>query len=355
MRIARSVGGATRSFAVEKLAGQASNRMYFRVAAESGPSYVAMVLPKDATRSEEASNAAVAPAELPFLNVHRYLAKLGVPVPALHAVAMDEGILLLEDLGDVTLEASWRASPVESLYGTAVDLLADLRARAEAHPDASCLAFGRAFDRSLYRWELDHYLEFGLRAREDTEPPPRAAEVLRRAFDSISDRLADLPRGFTHRDYQSRNLMLPARGMVVIDFQDALLGPRQYDLVALLRDSYIELSDAMLDSLLARYVDRLGALTKERIDPGEFRAAFDLLTVQRKLKDGGRFEFIARVKGNPSFLPHVPASFRYVARALERLPQYGDLLRLLREFHPEMRGVPSPLASPLGGEREASS
>jgi hypothetical protein len=59
--------------------------------------------------------------------------------------------------------------------------------------------------------------------------------------------------------------------------------------------------------------------------------------VQRKRKDAGRFEFIARVKGNPSFLPHVPASFRYVARALERLPEYGDLMRLLREIHPEMR------------------
>ncbi len=281
--------------------------------------------------------------------MHRYLAKLGIPVPALHTIALDQGpavtetlppahgILLLEDLGDTTLEVSWRAKPSESLYHTAIDLLADLRARAEAHPDPACLAFTRGFDRSLYRWELDHYLEYGLVAREDIEPTARAAAVLTRSFDAISDRLATLPRGFTHRDFQSRNLMLPARGMVVIDFQDALLGPRQYDLVALLRDSYIELPDALVDSLLARYLDRFCSQTRESIDAGEFRAAFDLLTVQRKLKDAGRFEFIARVKGNPSFLPHVPASFRYVARALERLPQFGDLLMLLREIHPEMR------------------
>jgi aminoglycoside/choline kinase family phosphotransferase len=326
------------AFAVEKLAGQASNRVYYRVAAASGsPSFVAMVLPQEAAKSEEATSASASAAELPFLNVHRYLAKLGIPVPAIHTAALDEGILLLEDLGDTTLELSWRANPSASLYHTAIDLLADLRAHAEAHPDPSCLAFTRGFDRALYRWEFDHYLEYGLRAREDIEPTARAAEVLRRAFDSISDRLVALPRGFTHRDYQSRNLMLPARGMVVIDFQDALLGPRQYDLVALLRDSYVELPDALLDSLLARYLERFCSQTRETIDPAEFRAGFDLLTVQRKLKDAGRFEFIARVKGNPSFLPHVPASFRYVARALERLPQYGDLLRLLRELHPEMR------------------
>jgi hypothetical protein len=331
-------GAAADSFAVEKLAGQASNRAYYRIAAKGGPSFVAMVLPREAAKSEEAQSGAQPRLDdLPFLNVHRYLAKIGIPVSAIHTVALDEGVLLLEDLGDTTLEVSWRATQAESLYATAIDLLADLRARSEAHPDQSCLAFTRAFDRSLYRWELDHYLEYGLVARQDIEPTARVAEVLQRSFDTISDRLAALPRGFTHRDYQSRNLMLPTRGMVVIDFQDALLGPRQYDLVALLRDSYIELPDALVDSLLARYLERFCSLAKVAIDPGEFRAAFDLLTVQRKLKDAGRFEFIARVKGNPSFLPHVPASFRYVARALERLPEYGDLMRLLREIHPEMR------------------
>ena len=338
-QIARAAvrGNESGQFAVEKLAGQASNRSYYRVAAKGGPSYVAMVLPPDATRSEEATSNPAA-TELPFLNVHRYLATLGIPVPAIHVAALEQGVLLLEDLGDTTLELAWRANPSESLYAGAIDLLADLRAHAEAHPDPACLAFTRGFDRALYRWELDHYLEYGLVAREDVEPSPRVATVLRKAFDSISDRLAGLPRGFTHRDYQSRNLMLPARGMVVIDFQDALLGPRQYDLVALLRDSYVELPDATLDSLLARYLDRFAARTKERLDPDEFRGTFDLLTVQRKLKDAGRFEFIARVKGNPGFLPHVPASLRYVARALERLPELGDLLRVLREIHPEMRG-----------------
>jgi aminoglycoside/choline kinase family phosphotransferase len=336
--LARSAArGESGPFAVEKLPGQASNRSYYRVTAKGGPSYVAMVLPPGASRSEEATSGP-ASSELPFLNVQRYLATLGIPVPAVHTVALDEGILLLEDLGDRTLELSWRATPSESLYAVAIDLLADLRARAEAHPDPSCVAFTRAFDRALYRWELDHYLEYGLVAREDLEPTAHTAQVLKQAFDSISDRLATLPRGFTHRDYQSRNLMLPARGMVVIDFQDALLGPRQYDLVALLRDSYVELPDAMIDSLLARYLDRFATFTKERIDPEDFRRTFDLLTVQRKLKDAGRFEFIARVKGNPDFLPHVPTSLHYVARALERLPELGDLLRVLREVHPELRG-----------------
>ena len=337
VQLARETSHSSAAFEVTKLAGQASSRMYYRLmGAETA--YVAMVLPPDATKSDEATSGS-APTELPFLNVHRYLARAGVPVPAVHTAALDQGVLLLEDLGDTTLELALKVRSPRDLYGNAIDVLADLRAKAEAHPDESCIAFGRSFDRALYRWELEHYLEYGLTARTGSAPTPAEAAVLNKAFDSIADALAALPRGFTHRDYQSRNLMMAPRGLVVIDFQDALLGPRQYDLVALLRDSYVELADDVIDEMLARYLERFRAHSKSpsgQMDEGAFRKTFDLLTVQRKLKDGGRFEFIARVKGNPDFLPHVPASFRYVARALERLPEYGELLAVLRNRHPEL-------------------
>jgi aminoglycoside/choline kinase family phosphotransferase len=336
VKLARDAAQSSATFQVTKLAGQASSRMYYRIAGPQS-SYVAMVLPPDATKSDEATSGS-APTELPFLNVHRYLARAGVPVPVVHTVALDQGVLLLEDLGDTTLELALKVRSPHELYGNAIDVLADLRAKAEAHPDESCIAFGRSFDRALYRWELEHYLEYGLTARTGSAPTAAEAAVLSKAFDSIADTLAALPRGFTHRDYQSRNLMMAPRGLVVIDFQDALLGPRQYDLVALLRDSYVELSDDVIDEMLARYLERFRAQSKSGsgLDEAAFRKTFDLLTVQRKLKDGGRFEFISRVKGNPDFLPHVPASFGYVARALERLPEYGELLTVLRNRHPEL-------------------
>ena len=99
----------------------------------------------------------------------------------------------------------------------------------------------------------------------------------------------------------------------MIDFQDALQGPRQYDLVALLRDSYVELDRPSWRRCSTRYARALrGGRRTRRSTAGAFRRFFDLLTVQRKLKDAGRFEFIDRVKKNPSFLPHIPASLRYV-------------------------------------------
>jgi aminoglycoside/choline kinase family phosphotransferase len=134
------------------------------------------------------------------------------------------------------------------------------------------------------------------------------------------------------------------RGFTVIDFQDALLGPRQYDLVALLRDSYVELPEGLVDALLGRYQGQMSQVDGGVTEADRFRETFDLCTVQRKLKDAGRFEFIDRVKKNPSFLPYVGLSLRYVARALERLPQYAELLAVLREAHPEMSQGPTPFS-----------
>lgn len=321
---------------VVRLKQDASNRSYFRVVLP-GRSYVLMSMPAGAP-SEEATKGA-APTELPFVNVHRYLRGLGVRVPAIHSYDADAGIMVLEDLGDVTFEAglSRGTDAREALYGKAIDLLASLRARADERPDPSCLCATRSFDFDLYRWELDHFLEWGLEAREEKKLEGHDRERFAFHADAISRALAELPRGFTHRDYQSRNLMLlPGDELAVIDFQDALQGPRQYDLVALLRDSYVELPIDFVERMLGRYLDRLAAEGGPRLEREPFVADFHLLTVQRKLKDAGRFVFIDRVKKNPSFLPYVAPSLRYVKEALARRPELEELAVILRRHVPEL-------------------
>jgi aminoglycoside/choline kinase family phosphotransferase len=124
--------------------------------------------------------------------------------------------------------------------------------------------------------------------------------------------------------------------LVVIDFQDALLGPRQYDLVALLRDSYVELDRPFVEQMLKVYVAEFKTKTGESIALPEFTAFFDLLTVQRKLKDAARFEFIHRVKGNPGFLVSIPASLRYVRTAIVQQPKLAELHRLIAKYVPAL-------------------
>ena len=321
---------------VTRLPGGAGNRIYWRVHEPDGRSAVVMELPPEPGKSEEVTKGE-APAELAFLEVGRYLAKLGVRVPAVLLDRHREGYLVIEDLTDRTLEMALPGGDRAAIYGTAIDQLAKLRAGAEADPEPGCCAFKRAFDFDLYQWEFEHFIEWGLLGRGAT---PTSAELatLREAFTRISVQLAAAPRGFTHRDYQSRNIMvLPSGEQVVIDFQDALQGPRQYDLVALLRDSYVELDRPLIEAMLSRYLERFAALGGPRLERDEFVGFFDLLTVQRKLKDAGRFVFIDQVKKNPSFLVHIPSSLRYVKDALSRRRELAEVQAILARHLPELR------------------
>src|SRR5512133_967556 len=330
----RATGRDASGAPVRRLAGHASMRSYWRVGAPP-QAVVVRVLPPDAKPEEVTKGGA--PAVNPFVDVQRYLAALGVRVPAIHAFYEPEGLMVLEDLGDEMLETRLLAGDAkEPLYERAIDQLARLRAAAEARP-GGCVAFTRSFDRDLYRWELEHFVEWGLEAWKGARLSPPERAVLDREFERISRTLEAEPKGFTHRDYQSRNLMvLPGGEQAVIDFQDALLGPRQYDLVALLRDSYVELPPALVDRLLRRYLERLAEAGGPRLAYEPFRAVFDLLTVQRKLKDAGRFVYIDRVKGNPGFLPSIPASLRYVRDAFARRPDLVRLQEILAPHVPEL-------------------
>jgi aminoglycoside/choline kinase family phosphotransferase len=337
-RVREVVGRATGKDAsrapVRRLAGHASMRSYWRVGAPPA-SHVVMVMPPDG-KPEEVTKGGP-PAVDPFVDVQRYLAGIGVRVPRIVLFDERERLMVLEDLGDEMLETRLLAgAPRAPLYEAAIDQLARLRARAEATP-GGCVAFGRSFDVDLYRWELDHFVEWGLEAWKGRSLSPAEKEVVVPTFDRIARALEAEPKGFTHRDYQSRNLMvLPSGEQVVIDFQDALLGPRQYDLVALLRDSYVELDAPFVEAMLRRYLARLEAEGGPRLDYAPFRETFDLLTVQRKLKDAGRFVFIDRVKKNPGFLPSIPASLRYVRDAFARRPDLAQLQEILARHVPEL-------------------
>jgi hypothetical protein len=313
---------------VSEMPGGASTRRYLRVRTAGGP-LVAMFVPD--ARPEEIT-ASASTGRWPFLEVQELLHGRGVRVPRVLAESCAEGLLLVEDLGDETLAAFLERAPARraEVYRVAVTDLARAQASLGDLPAGSVIT-GRAFDETLLRWELDHFREWGLDARE------RALDDEDRAtFDALADRLARRiaawPRGFVHRDYQSRNLMVEDRagaplGLVWIDFQDALLGPRVYDLVALLNDSYQSFDRDFLEARLDDYAAAAGMDAAARAELGR---QFDVVTVQRKLKDAGRFIFIDRVKKNPSFLPYFEPSLAKVRGALARLADEADMRELAR-------------------------
>jgi aminoglycoside/choline kinase family phosphotransferase len=324
------VGGREATGSVETMVGDASTRRYHRVRIEGGrpASVVIMELPDEPLKSDEATAPGLGPPELPFLNVQRYLADRDYPVPRVFRADMRRGLVALEDLGDRTFEAAVReASPGERrrFYRAAIAQIVALQKLGDQKADPSCVAFGRRFDQPLLRWELDHFREWYLEAERGVKLDEGETKALAAAFDWLARELATAPVTLVHRDFQSRNLMVvgdAAPDLRVIDFQDALLGTRAYDLVALLRDSYVVLPAAEVDHLIGEFITQSGVA-----DAAAFRRQFLLQTLQRKLKDVGRFVFIDRVRKNPSFLRWIPATVGYLREAVAAAPAELEALR----------------------------
>jgi N-acetylmuramate 1-kinase len=328
-----------RMSALETMAGDASTRRYHRVHLDGGevPSAVVMELPDEPLRSDEASKDGT-PAELPFLNVQRYLAACRYPVPRVLRADLGRGLIALEDLGDRTFESAVSGRPPEErapYYRAAIDLIVALQGLARRHRDPGCIAFSRRFDRALLRWELEHFKEWYLEAALGVRLEGAEARAVETAFDWIADELDRAPPTLVHRDFQSRNIMVVGEqpdGLRVIDFQDALMGSQAYDLVALLRDSYVPLAAGEVDALLRHFMAQAHIA-----DAAEFRRLFVLQTLQRKLKDAGRFVFIDRVRKNPSFLRWIPTSLTYVAEALAEAPaELANLRQILLRYVPAL-------------------
>jgi N-acetylmuramate 1-kinase len=324
----------------EPMPGGASTRRFVRVrprdagAADGTPSAIGMFFP-DADTPEEVTSGAKT-ARWPFLEVQQLLQERGVRVPVVYGEACRSGWLLVEDLGDVTLAAALEADPGAklSLYQAAVKALAQAQLALGELP-AHSIVKQRSFNGELLRWEIDHFREFGLEAQGVTLSPTERAEF-DAAAEYITGQILQLQYGFVHRDYQSRNLMVLGTGNPVelgwVDFQDALLGPRIYDLVALLNDSYQSFSPEFVTDRLREFRDH------RQLPPGTEAALqreFDLVTIQRKLKDAGRFVFIERKKGDASYLRFFEPTLERVLAATERLsatPELRNFAALLQDL-----------------------
>ncbi|MDQ2645049.1 MAG: phosphotransferase [Myxococcota bacterium] len=334
-RLVERATGTPPPLRFEEILGGASVRRFLRVPIRDGSTVVAMFVP---IQTHEFQQKERGDRRWPFLEVLELLSAHGVRVPRLLAEACEERLILVEDLGE-TLAQHLSHSPGdrEALYRVAVrDLSRAQLALGELPRDS--VVRERAFDRELLSWELEHFRRWALEAR-GIELGPEDREVFDAAAEYLATTIAGLTRGFVHRDYQSRNLMVVKErdgslGLGWIDFQDALLGPRVYDLVALLGDSYQSFEPEFVAARLAEFGAGLGLSAAEQ---PELEREFSLVMVQRKLKDSGRFVYLDRELENPSFLKFVEPTIRKAQRALDRLtaePKLAALSALLERLFP---------------------
>jgi N-acetylmuramate 1-kinase len=318
-------GLVARGARVVPLTGDASDRRYFRVLISDAPSIVLALY-----------SAPFDVQSLPFVNVARLLEKMPVPIPEVLGHADDLGVLALQDLGDVTLQAHLgTSSPAEhaALYRQAVALIAALQRRGHDLASPEYLPYGIAFDVEKLSWELDFFTKHFLEAYRGVTLAPEQGDALRAEFAVLVRELAEEPRVLCHRDYHSRNLMLHEAQLYIIDFQDARLGPDTYDLVSLLRDSYVDLREQTVDELIAYFLALKGHTGGERA----FRQRFDVMALQRNLKALGTFGYQTTARRNPVYIQYIPRTLRYVRDNLAQQPRFGRMRELLAAHVEEFR------------------
>lgn len=281
------------------IAGDASNRRYFRLAL--GARTVVVVDAPPATENNQA-----------FLSVRELLEQAGVRVPRLLAADLERGYLLLEDLGEQMLLSLLRPGTVVDNYRQASDILLLLAAPAvdsSERPD---------YDEALLTEELARFPQWFLQELLGYRPDAEAQASWHALSAVLVDNALEQPRVLVHRDFHSRNLMPQPDGqLAVIDFQDAVRGPITYDLVSLLRDCYISwpVADvrawalAHRDALAARGL--LGTTTDE-----QFLRWFDLMGLQRHIKVLGTFARLALRDGKRDYLADLPLVMHYIEQVL---------------------------------------
>jgi len=315
---------AARKSAVIPLTGDASTRRYFRVISLDGPSVVLAL-----------HEGPIDVATLPFMNVAQLLQRMPLPVPAVVGHSDELGILALQDLGDVTLQAHLGAGTLTqhaSLYRQAVAFINVLQRRGRDLESPDHAPYRMTFDVEKLTWELDYFVRHFLEGYRGAVLSPAERTALAVEWATITEELAAEPRVLCHRDYHSRNLMVYEGRLYIIDFQDARLGPDTYDLVSLLRDSYVDISDRELDELIAYF----GALSGVA-DAAEFRRRFDLMAVQRNLKALGTFGYQTITRRNPVYIQYIPRTLQYARTNLEKHARFGRLRELLATHIEELQ------------------
>ena len=301
---------------LEVIPSDASMRRYVRVVISSENSRMLVVYP-----------GSIDTQSLSFLNVSQLLDKMSIPVPTIINTEADLGIIELEDLGNLSLQNALSSASLdyrETLYLEAITIIANLQHRARSFETSNYVPFKSVFDTEKLMWEFDFFLDHFLICARGVNLSPEQRSALRDEFVPLASELAAEPRVLCHRDYHSRNLMLHNNRLYVIDFQDARMGPDTYDLVSLLRDSYIENPADLIETMIGKYLE-----LAKTANVALFRQRFDLMSVQRHLKALGTFGYQSAIGGSSRYDDDIPRTLRYLIEVFDRRERFTRLRKLL--------------------------
>jgi aminoglycoside/choline kinase family phosphotransferase len=307
-------------FDIRPASADASFRRYFRVIHQE-QSYIAMDAPPE---KEDI---------VPFLDVSHRLSSTGVHVPVIYAESTEHGFILLEDLGSTPYQAELEHH-AETLYRDAMQAMVQMQQASTDHLPL--------YDDSRLLEEMQLMPEWFLTVHLGIDLDNGQQAIVNNAFNALLTGITQQPKGFVHRDYHSRNLMVTTNNNPgIIDYQDAVYGPLTYDLVSLLRDCYVCWPHQQVENWALQY--RSMAVESgliQAIDDDTFLRWFDLIGLQRHIKVLGIFARLNHRDGKSHYLCDLPLTLSYVMDIGKQHPETQALIQLFAELDiPERIGT----------------
>ncbi|MGY1490321.1 aminoglycoside phosphotransferase family protein [Methylobacillus pratensis] len=292
----------------------ASFRRYFRVHLADGDTLVAM----DAPPPQEDCR--------PFVKIAGLFEQAGLNVPKVLAQDVENGFLLLTDLGTQTFLDVLNEDNADVLFRDAIDALVtwQLASNPGVLPE---------YDEALLRRELSLFPDWYVARHLNIELSESQRSTLENAFSTIVRYNLAQPSVYVHRDYMPRNLMISSPSPGILDFQDAVYGPISYDVASLFKDAFISWEEErVLDGAIRYWEKARKAGLPVRPDFGDFYRDFEWMGLQRHLKVLGIFARINYRDGKPKYLADTPRFMNYVRQVCVRYGELKPLLRLLDEL-----------------------
>lgn len=266
---------------------------------------------------------------LPFLRIAGFLESMQLNAPRAIEINLEDGFLLLSDLGSrqYLAELENDSSVAPALYADALNVLLKMQRRGAAFQNLL-----PPYDEELLRFELSLFHDWLCGTHLGIEFNEEEEQHWQVTCDLLVANALDQPQVFVHRDYHSRNLMVTDTASPgILDFQDAVEGPLTYDLVSLLKDCYVKWPGEQTQQWVHDFYTGLDDATRANIDEQQFQRYFDLMGVQRHLKAAGIFARLNHRDGKPAYLEDVPRTLSYITDLGTSYEELGFLVELIEQ------------------------
>jgi len=298
----------------------ASFRRYFRIESKN-PTYPTLIV-MDAPPQHEPLDA--------FIEIDLLLFEAGLHVPQILEKNIEDGFLLLSDLGHKTYLEALNDESANALYRDAIHALAQMQLASKPNVLPN-------YDQALLQRELDLFPEWYLKQHLQLELSAIQTAQMRQAFALIIENNLAQEKVFVHRDFHSRNLMLTAQNNPgILDFQDAVYGPITYDAASLWRDAYIAWpEEKVIDWVIQFWEEGRKSGLPMPSDFGQFYRDFEWMGLQRHLKVLGIFARLFHRDGKDGYLKDIPLVLDYAIATANRYIELKPLARILEATRPK--------------------